>query len=801
MTAQEANLCFHCHLPIPNDFNQNFEYQGKTRQFCCLGCFCIAETIISSGLDDYYKFRTAVAPKADELIPGEFKVYDEQEVLESFTSSSSEYSQTIELICENLQCSACSWLIEKQIGKLPAVSKVSTNVTDQTVYLDWDKKKSKLSDILLKFHHLGYPVKPYNPEQVSSLHQQQNKSWLKRLGLAGLGMMQVMMYAVALYIGAFDGIDDVHQSFLRWVSFLVATPVLFYSGFPFFSNAYRAIKTWQLNMDVPIAVALSLAYITSIWATLSNSGEIYFDSVTMFVFFLLIGRYLEYQARQEVRKQFDFKDSLSALLVNRIGSNKTIKAVPVQKVVLGDSLLIKPGEPIVFDGVISAGESSINEAMLSGEFMPSNKRQGDKVLAGSINGDSPIEVEVTHLKEQGFMNNLKQMQKKALLDKPKITLIADKVARYFVTAILLLAVSTFTFWYLKDPSQALWITIAVLVVSCPCALSLATPVALACGVSSLNHRNFLVQDQDFLQKLSLATDVILDKTGTLTKGELTVESISNFTDKSNQSLLAIIASLESSSEHPIALAFKGYSNIKIQAKDIKVYPYAGVAGNIEQERYWFGNKFFISDNTQTQECLMNTSCLYLTNYNSILAEITLSDKLRDELHNSCRDLMKAGKRLHLLSGDPSGQVKALAEDLGIEDWRNNLKPEEKLDYIKSLKSSSEMANILTIGDGVNDAPAMAASDTSIAMAGASELTKVNADSYLLSAKLADIQFALKKSAQTNNVIKQNLTWALCYNIFMIPFAIAGMIPPYLAAIGMSLSSIVVVINSLRLNPK
>ncbi|NVJ65327.1 MAG: cadmium-translocating P-type ATPase [Gammaproteobacteria bacterium] len=803
MTAKEASGCFHCHLPIPNGFHQTLEYQGKNRQFCCMGCYSIADTIISSGLDDYYKFRTSVAPKADDLIPEELKVFDEKEVIDSFVKTQNEVTQSIELICENLQCSACSWLIEKHIGSLKGVRKVAANVSEQTIYLTWSKTQTKLSDVLISFHQLGYPVKPYNSEQLDSIHHQQNKLWLKRLGLAGLGMMQVMMYAVALYIGAFDGIDASHQSFLRWVSFFVATPVLLYSGYPFFSSAIRAIKSWQLNMDVPIALALALAYITSIWATISGGGEVYFDSVTMFVFFLLIGRYLEYNVRQKVRQQFTLKTSQANLLVNKVdlSDSAKIKPMPLQKISIGDKLLIKPGDVIAFDGVIYRGTSSINEAMLSGEFMPVNKTIGDSVLAGSINGDAPIEIEVLHLKDDGFLHQLKQMQRIALLAKPKITMLADKVARYFVTAILLLALATFSFWYFKEPAEALWITIAVLVVSCPCALSLATPVALTCGVSSLNKRNFLVQDQDFLQKLSTTTDIIFDKTGTLTQGKLVVESVELFSAISEPAVLQVIAALEAHSEHPIAKAFAPYSVSNVQASDIELHPYAGVTGQIDKTTYWFGNANFISNYTQVSTKDLDANGLFLCNSQQLTAKIILTDAIREDVKQSLSQLIKGGKTLHLLSGDPSQQVEQLATEVGIEHWRNNLKPEDKLDYITKLKKSSTNKEVLMIGDGVNDAPAMAFSDTSIAMAGASDLTKTHADSYLLSAQLSDIEFALNKSLQTNSVIKQNLGWAICYNLIMIPFAASGLIPPYLAAIGMSLSSIVVVINSLRLNPK
>ncbi len=806
MGIKESSSCFHCHLPVPTNFNSSLEYKGIQRNFCCMGCFSIAETIIDNGLDDYYKFRTSVAPKADALIPEELAIFDEPEVLESLSTTLQNNFQSIELICENLQCSACGWLIEKQIGNLTAVKKVTTSITNQLVYLEWAPQTSSLSDILKSFHALGYPVKPYQEEQAASLQVAQEKSWLKRLGLAGLGMMQVMMYAIALYIGAFDGMESSHKNFLQVVSFLVATPVLFYSGFPFFRNAYKALRGFQLNMDVPISLALILAYTSSIWAIIVSDGEVYFDSVTMFVFFLLIGRYLEYRARQKVQHHFVRKDLGGGFLIEKInfdenGNTLTIKTVPIQKVAKGDILNIKPGKTIAVDGVIIRGESSVNEAMLNGEFMPVNKSVNDTVLAGSINGDIPIQVKVTQLVQQSFISKVQKMQRQAFLEKSDVTLIADKVARYFIMAILSLAILTFFTWSFIEPSRALWITIAVLVVSCPCALSLATPVALTCGTSSLNKNNILIQDKNFLQKLSDTTDVILDKTGTLTKGNLFVEKVTLHSSLSKEEVLSMIATMEADSEHPIAKAFSNYLSPAIIAENILLTPFAGVSATINSKAYWFGNQAFIENNTQAEINLMNENSLLLTTNEKLLAEILLTDEVRDDALLCCENLQTNGKTLHLLSGDPSDYVEKLAAKLNIANWRNNLNPEQKLEYIKAIKRNNPSTKILTIGDGINDAPAMAISDTSIAMTGASDLTKSQADSYLLSGNLSDVNLSFGKSEQTNKKIRQNILWAICYNIMVIPFAIMGLIPPYLAAIGMSLSSIVVVLNSLSLNPK
>lgn len=804
MADKESLSCFHCHLPVPVGFNQSLQYQGIERSFCCMGCYAVCQTIIDNGLDDYYKHRTETASKVDPVEFSELAIFDDDEVQETYIDKLGAELISVDLICENLQCSACSWLIEKQISKLKGVNKVFCNISDQTIYIEWDPNLVKLSKILIALHQIGYPSQPYRQEEAEQLEKQKRKLWLKRIGLAGLGMMQVMMYAVALYIGAFNDISDGHRDFLRLVSFFVATPVLFYSGLPFLTSAYRALKNLSLNMDVPISIALVLAYIASIWATYSQSGEVYFDSVTMFVFFLLIGRYLEYQVREKAKQQFRIKELDKNQLVQKLLEPETAgetshSMLPAEKIIVGDKILIKPGAQILFDGVIIEGESSINEAMLSGEFMPVAKKAGDSVLAGSINGDIAIIIEVSHLREQGFIHKLKQMQRTALMDKPTITLLADKVARYFIVSILSIAALTFIYWWDREPAEALWITISVLVVSCPCALSLATPVALTCGVSSLNRQNVLVQDQDFLQKLEKTTDIIFDKTGTLTQGELQVDHVEVYSNYSEEELLSMIAAMEAKSEHPIAKAFEAYTDKAITANNIELFPYAGVKGRIDEKTLFFGKPDFIKNNTQLTGDDFSNNALFLSSEEKLLAKITLSDRIRINAQQLCKNLTQAGIKLHLLSGDPSDQVEKLANNLAISNWENNLSPEDKLTYIEKLKAQDK--TVLTIGDGLNDAPAMALSDTSMAMAGASDLTRGSADSYLLSASLKDIAFAFKKSKQTNKVIRQNLGWALVYNATMIPFAAVGWIPPYFAAVGMSLSSIIVVINSLRLNPK
>ncbi|ACV25960.1 heavy metal translocating P-type ATPase [Kangiella koreensis] len=802
MDAKVRGECFHCGLPIPANYHQTLEVLNKEREFCCAGCYSVAETIVNNGLTDYYQFRTEQAIRPDQELPPELIAFDEEDIQaeylvgENNNSATNDKSSSIILLSESIRCSACAWLIERTLRKLTGVTGAQVNVAAQTINLQWQPETIELSKILKRLHQLGYAALPYKPEQALAINIKQQKSWLRRLGMAGLGMMQVMMYAVGLYLGAWDDVNQQHGHFLRWVSFFIATPVLFYAGFPFYFSAIQSLRQFRLNMDVPITLALFLAYSASIWAVITQSGEVYFDSVTMFVFFLLIGRYLEFRARQQVSEKVYKGQNTLPVYAEKIDYEQSQgKMISLKKLQQSDEILIRPGATVPIDGELITEQAEVNEAMLNGEFLPRQKHQGQMVMAGSVNTHQAIRIKVTSNASNSYWTKLLSMQEAALLEKPKIGLLADTVARYFVLFILLLATVVAWYWLRHEPQEALWITLSVLVVSCPCALGLATPIAMTCGALAHNQRNVLIKGQHFLQNTSHITDVIFDKTGTLTEGTFTVDKVELFADRSKEQVLAIIAALEVQSEHPIALAFYEYQSKDVVANDIEHHSFAGVSGKIGGQQYWFGNRQFIESRGATIE-LPSDSGLWLYDGQHLIAHIVLTDKIRQQAKSMVEQLKDKGYRLHILSGDPSEQTEKVAKQLGIELWSHAMLPEQKLSYVKSLQTNG--ARVLMVGDGLNDAPVMSAADSSIAMAKASDLTRTTADAYLLSEKLLDIPFVLRKSRQTQSVIKQNISWALAYNTVMIPFAAMGYIPPYLAAIGMSLSSIVVVLNSLKL---
>ncbi|MBV35983.1 MAG: ATPase P [Rickettsiales bacterium] len=797
--SYKSETCFHCELPIPKGFDKTLQVSGEERAFCCEGCLAVADMIVQNSLEDYYKFRTESGEKPDAIVDleNELKAFDQADVQQEFIVSQTDNNNNILLYADQIRCSACAWLLERTLSRLQGVSSIQVNVSAQVISLSWNPESIKLSRILKQAHKMGYSATPYKQEEVLLKQKHIQKQWLKRLGLAGLGMMQVMMFAVALYLGAFSGMSSDFQWLMRSVSFLVSTPVLLYSGYPFYSSAFAVLKNRQLNMDVPITLALIVAYSASMWAFFTHSGEVYFDSVTMFIFFLLIGRYIEFRVRQRVSERV-YKGN-----VNKINyaekyepDTDSYRAITTTLVQEGDLLLVRAGKQVAVDGTLVSDTAELDVSMLNGEFMPSTLSKGQQVLAGSINHHQPFMMQATASDKGSYWDKLLQLQEAALLDKPKIALLADQIARYFVLAILCIASLVAAYWISVGSDDALWITLSVLVVSCPCALSLATPVAMTCSILSFNKNNILIKGQDFLQSTNEVTDIVFDKTGTLTLGKLSVDTIEVYSEQSKDTVLALIAALEHRSEHPIAKAFAKYHSPDVEMDSVNFLPFKGVEGSRAGKSYYFGNSQNAASQQLLEQCGDDADALYLTEDSKVIARVTLSDTLREEAAEVCQNLSNKGYTLHLLSGDPSSQVQNLAEKIGFEHWQNDVKPEDKLDYIQKLQDQQK--KVLVVGDGVNDAPIMAAANASVAMAAAADITRTSADCYLMADNLRNVEFALTRSKKTQSVIKQNLAWSLGYNFSMIPLAAMGYIPPYIAAIGMSLSSVVVVINSLRL---
>jgi len=604
-----------------------------------------------------------------------------------------------------------------------------------------------------------------------------------------------MMLAVALYAGEHDGITAVMKQFFRWVSLLIATPVVVYSARPFFSGAVNDLRRRRLGMDVPVALAIGAAFVASVYATVTHSGEVYFDSVTMFTFFLLSGRFLEMGARQRAGQAAEELVKLLPAMATRL-TDSGEEVVPVAELQPGDRLRVRPGEGIPADGHIIAGRSSIDESLLTGESLPISKELGHKVTGGTSNVESPLEIIVDKVGEDTVLAAIRRLLDRAQGEKPAIAMLADRVAGYFVAALLVVALTVGTSWYFIAPDQAFWIVLSVLVVTCPCALSLATPAAMTAATGSLTRRGVLTTRGHALETLAGATHFIFDKTGTLTTGKLQLAKVNLYGDLDREQCLQIAAALEQASEHPVARVLAAQVAAPLRASDVTAISGQGVEGRVAGQFYRIGRS---ADHHLQSGADEPYSVAVLSDATGqALAEFYLSDTIREDARASLQGLKAAGLEVWMLSGDRPEVAQQVAAEVGIEHWQAGLSPEQKLAAIRALQADG--AVVAMIGDGVNDAPVLAGAEVSVAMGSGAQLAQASADMVLLSGRLMPLVAALDVARKAHRIVRQNLSWAVAYNLIALPLAAMGYIAPWMAAIGMSASSLLVVLNALRLNP-
>lgn len=793
--------CFHCGLEADPAFSAVIN--NEKREFCCIGCQAVAIAIDAGGLGDFYRFRDVDNERPDQ-IQEHFETYDLAEVQSEFVVSQSESSKQANLLIGGISCAACAWLIENYLEKIPGVSNVRVNVATHRCRLDFLPKQVKLSEVFSALHRIGYRPQPGTEAESQKLRKTEHRNALLRIGIAGLGMMQVGMVAVALHAGTVQGIDAATQHFLRWVSLIFALPIMAYSAQPFYLSAYRALRLRQLNMDVPVSLALILAFVASIYGTVWNTGEVYFDSVSMFTFFLLVGRFLEMRARHSSVYEAERLSQLlpvSAERYRNAGNPDEIELVPLSYLKSGDLIRVSAGEVIPCDGELKSDLAMADESLLTGESDLVKKQKGDALFAGAILAEPSIQMEVQAIADQTRLASVQALLDQAISTKPKQQQMADSVAKYFVAAVLLCFALVFGVWYVIDPDRAFWIALSVLVVTCPCALSLATPAALAAGLNKLRRLGLLIVSPSALETLPKINHACLDKTGTLTFGEPRIQKVLVIDEQACDETIClhIAAALEGFSRHPIAKAFKDVLS-PYRAEGVEAVPGKGLEGWIDGDCYRFGAADFAS--SQSGIGYPADGNWQLLSKNGVaIAWFAFADEARDTLQAHLVALQIHIPSLSLLSGDRQRNIDKFVETNELRDLfvlcRGAMLPEDKLAHVQSLQQDGD--SVLMVGDGINDIPVLAAADMSVAMGSASQLAKVNADAVLLNQNLACLSSARVVAARVNSVIKQNFSWALGYNLLALPAAAMGYIPPYLAALGMSLSSLIVVLNSLRVN--
>ncbi|MCG9746507.1 heavy metal translocating P-type ATPase [Shewanella sp. Isolate8] len=793
----DALNCFHCGEPVTTGRQFETLIDNVPQPMCCPGCQAVSAAIIEAGLTNYYKYRTEPGSKQTALVPealNAFSAFDLKEVQQDFVHQDKQSAST-SLTIDGITCAACAWLIEHKLQHIDGINKIAVNTTTERAQVSWDPEKIKLSEILAQISRIGYQAAPYQVDDEEIQSKKNSRKFLLRLGLAGFATMQVMMFALALYSDYFTDLDVEFRDYFRWVSMIFAAPVVFYSAQPFYFSALRAMLSGRLNMDVSVSIAICGAYIASCIATVSGQGEVYFESVSMFTFFLLLGRYFEQNARQKASISSNNLHKLIPLTANLLDDEGNQTEVPAKRLKVGDLIMVKPGEVIAADGDIVEGMSSVNEAMLTGEQMPVTKNLNSQVYAGTINVDHPIKVHVTATGQDQLVAEIIRLQEAASNNKPKVALYVDTISNYFTWTILVVAALTYLVWKHYWPEDAFWVTLSVLVATCPCALALATPTAVTCATGLFTRLGVVARRPGVFEKLPKVDQVVFDKTGTLTCGSLTLRETQRFTQDESLEVLAIAAAMESQSIHPIAKAFTPYYQTGYRLSESQYVAGEGVIASVNDTRYFLGSAVFIRGNTQLSD-IKGDHSVYLADKTRLLAGFTLSDTVREDAKATLYTLKEMGFATCIASGDTSEHVEQVAAEVGIDTLHKGLKPIDKLKLINLLRDQGKQ--VVMFGDGVNDAPVLAGANLSVAMGSGADIAKNSADLILLGDQLSRFPQAVRIAKLTEQIIRQNLIWALGYNLLIIPLAVTGHVLPYIAAIGMSASSLIVVANSLRL---
>lgn len=790
--------CYHCALPVPAGSRFTAVVLGGTRELCCPGCQAVAEAIVAGGLESYYSHRSEASANPQTLpvqLVDELALYDRPDVQAPFVRHEGELAEAT-LLMEGISCAACGWLIERHLRSLPAVAEARLNLSNHRLQVRWADSQLALSQVLSELRSIGYAAHPYQSDRAAEQLASENRLALRQLGVAGLLWFQAMMATMATWPEFNMDLSPQMHTILRWVAMFLTTPIVFYSCTPFFRGAMRDIRTRHLTMDISVSLAIGSAYIAGIWTAITGVGELYFDAVGMFALFLLAGRYLERRARERTA-------AATAQLVNllpasclRLSADGQSERILLSELRLTDRVLVHPGAVLPADGTILEGQSSIDESLLTGEYLPQPRTVGDAVTAGTLNVESALTVQVLALGHDTRLSAIVRLLERAQAEKPRLAEIADRAAQWFLLLSLLAAAVIGLIWWQIDPSRAFWIVLAMLVATCPCAMSLATPTALTAATGTLHKLGLLLTRGHVLEGLNQIDTVIFDKTGTLTEGRLALRAIRPLGELDADSCLSLAAALENRSEHPIARAF---GRAPVAAEDVHSTPGLGLEGLVGERRLRIGQPAFVCELSACALPPMPDEAgqwLLLGDAQGALAWFVLDDRLRADAPALLQACKARGWKTLLLSGDTSPMVASVAAELGIDEAHGGLRPDDKLQVLQALHQQGR--KVLMLGDGVNDVPVLAAADISVAMGSATDLAKTTADAVLLSNRLQALVQAFSLARRTRSIIIENLLWAGLYNGLMLPFAALGWITPIWAAVGMSVSSLTVVLNALRL---
>ena len=778
--------CFHCGetaaVPIWHVLS------GQQRAFCCSGCAGAAQWIGESGLFDYYRLRQRDSARVDaQTLAMDYAVWDRSDLQAAHVTETPE-GRVITLAVDGMHCAACAWLIDKALRQQQGVRDVQANAVTGRVRVVWDAHMLALSTVLQRLAALGYRPSLAGSSAQESLREKARRDMLLRLGVAGLGAMQAMMFSEALYLDTQGTMPLPTRDMFRWLTALVSAPVVFYAGMPFLRGMWRELRLRLPGMDTLIGSGVLLAWGASLIETLRGGPQVWFDAAVMFVLFLLAARYLEEAARNSARARLDALAGAQPALAWR-EQGDGLAQVPLVDVAEGDVLQVPAGSTVPADGVLLDHAAAFDEALLTGEFSERPRAPGDTVLAGSVVHEATARLRVTAVGAATRLSELVRRVEHAQSLRPATQQFAERLARKVVIATLLLSVLTALAWLWIDAAMAFPVALAVLVATCPCALALALPAAQARANTVLAERGALVLGAEALERLAEVDTIAFDKTGTLTRGQPELVSTETFGALSADAARRCAAALEHAVAHPLAAAFGSCEGA--YAQQVRTVVGEGVEGQFDGALWRIGRASFAVP--QLKEAREG---VWLSREGVAVARFTIDDGLRPETALTVGLLQADGYRLLLLSGDSPARVESLAEALGLAERHALLRPSDKVEHVRALQSQGR--RVLMVGDGLNDAAVLSAASVSMAMANGAPLAQRSADIVLGSSGLFGVRDTLKIALQTRRIIRQNLRWAVAYNLVVLPIAAMGWMTPGWAALGMALSSLGVTLNALRI---
>ncbi len=794
--------CTHCQLAF-DETVMITEKDTPNVYFCCNGCQGVYHLLKDDGLDSFYEKigNNTIAPPLQ--VGTDSSNFDMESFRQRYIKPTAEGFSSVDLVIEGIHCAACIWLNEKVLANTEGIVDASINFTNNKAKIVWDEEIIALSKVIDTIRNIGYNAYPYDRSKEDIKATENKKDYFIRMAIAIFASMNIMMIDVAKYAGFFTGMKDETLQLIHIAEFIFSTPVLFYSGWIFFKGAYFGLKNKIINMDLLVSAGATLTYIYSIYVLFGGVGHSYFDSVAMIITFVLVGKYLEVIGKKNAVDTMDKIRSQVPLEATIIEAGVK-KVVGLDTIEVGNIIEVKTGEKASVDGVLIGSNGTFDESSLSGESLPVEKQVGDTIYSGTINSGQVIRYTATKNYANSTLNNIVTLLEDALASKPEIEETTNEISKYFSITILLLAIATFVgwYWYSDDFEKALIVSISVIVIACPCALALATPIASLIGISWAAEKGLLFKEAKFIETFAKADTVVLDKTGTITQGKLTVKRI---TQDISKEYLPLLYALSDSSTHPVSLAVKRYLQQEFtDIKSVELEKIEQVAGKGLEATY--ENKVLLGGNSQLLEqydISIDLESDYTVYHFAVDGKLIVSFELEDSLKEGAKALIAylngIGVNVVMATGDHEKVATRVAKSVGIENFKFGMSPIDKADYISLLKSEGK--KVVMVGDGINDALALSKADVAIAMGNGADVALAVSDVVILNDSLKAIEESFMISRRTFKFIKQNLALSLFYNMITIPMAMAGFVVPLVAALSMSLSSLMVVGNSIRIKLK